>query len=73
MNNRFGGIPSGHVSRFLLNFTGEFLENSLDEKLMEKLGRSIYPKKTLLNILIYSEINRISSAAELADLVKIKK
>jgi len=40
----------------LLNFTDKFLGNSIDEKLAEKLGRSIYPKKTLLNILIYGEI-----------------
>lgn len=67
--NRFDDIPSNHVSRFLLDFTNEFLGNSLDEKLIEKPGRPIYSKKTLLNILIYGEINRISSTEELADLV----
>ncbi|MDR2624449.1 MAG: hypothetical protein LBC39_07825 [Methanobrevibacter sp.] len=55
------------VSRFLLDFTDEFLGNSLDEKLG---GRPIYPKKTLLNILVYGEINRISSTEEIVDLVK---
>ncbi|MGL4669756.1 MAG: hypothetical protein ACRCVG_04075, partial [Methanobacteriaceae archaeon] len=69
VGNRFSDIPSDHVSRFLLNFTDEFLGNSLDEKLVEKFGRPIYSKKTLLNILIYGEINRISSTEELADLV----
>lgn len=70
IGNRFDDIPEGHVSRFLLDFTNEFLGNSLDENFVEKPGRPIYPKKTLLNILIYGEINRISSTEELADLVK---
>lgn len=70
IGNRFDDIPSDHVSRFLLNFTDEFLGKSIDEKLIEKSGRPIYPKKTLLNILLYGEINRISSTEEIADLVK---
>jgi len=69
-NDRFNDIPQDHMTRFLVDFIDEFLIEEIDEKLEEKLGRPIFPKKTLLKILIYGEINRVSSTEEIADLVR---
>ena len=69
-NDRFNDIPQDHMARFLVDFIDEFLIDEIDEKLDKKHGRPIFPKKTLLKILVYAEINRASSTEEIADLVR---
>jgi len=69
-NVPFFNVPKDHVSRFIVDFVDEFFESKWDEELDEKPGRPIFPRKTLLKILLYSAVERRSSTAEIGELLK---
>ncbi|MCC7553895.1 MAG: hypothetical protein KO202_05305 [Methanobacteriaceae archaeon] len=52
-----------------MNFVDVFFDNDIDLELGEKGGRPIFPKKSLLKIVLYGEINRVKLIEDLSDLV----
>jgi len=63
-------IPEDHVSRFVYDFVDEFFEDFDLSVFENKTGRPKYSPKTLVKILVYASVDRMTSTARIEDNLK---